>query len=209
MSIATYVFGNIKKQMVTTLGYALLGLLARGPHSGYDLARLMQKPIGFYWHARHSQIYPELARLEAQGLATYEVVTQQDLPSKKVYTITEAGRDTLGRWVTTSPTVPAVRDELVLRAFSLWLVDPHAALAVFGTHEQQHRDQLRQYEVFVQELHDEYGAALEDPRSQGFAEYATLKAGMSYERMYIDWCEWVQQQLARAPRPHEGADHNG
>ncbi len=187
--------------MVTTLGYALLGLLARGAHSGYDLAREMQKPIGFYWHARHSQIYPELARLEAQGLATYEVVTQQDLPSKKVYTITEAGRDALQQWVTTSPNVPAVRDELVLRAFSLWLADPAAARSVFRTHEQQHREQLQQYEVFEQELHDEYGAALDDPSSRGFAEYATLKAGIGYERMYIEWCQWVQQQLAQTTDP--------
>jgi DNA-binding PadR family transcriptional regulator len=183
--------------MVTTLGYALLGLLARGSHSGYDLARAMQKPIGFYWHARHSQIYPELARLEAHGLATFEVVVQHDVPSKKVYTITEAGRTALRDWVITAPNVPAVRDELVLRAFSLWVADPHAAQVVFRTHEQQHREQLRHYELFVQELHDAYGAMLTDPRSQGFGEYATLQAGIAYEQMYIAWCEWVQQQLAQ------------
>ncbi|HEY3085299.1 MAG TPA: PadR family transcriptional regulator [Candidatus Dormibacteraeota bacterium] len=52
---------------VTTLGYAILGLLARQSLSGYDLARRLRRPIGFYWTARHSQIYPELRRLTALG----------------------------------------------------------------------------------------------------------------------------------------------
>lgn len=46
---------------MSTLGYAILGLLAAQPQTGYDLARLMRTPIGYMWTARHSQIYPELA----------------------------------------------------------------------------------------------------------------------------------------------------
>ena len=59
----------------------------------------MKAPIGFYWHARYSQIYPELAKLE--------VVAQHDLPAKKVYTITEKGREALKEWVTTPNTLPS------------------------------------------------------------------------------------------------------
>ena len=77
--------------MVTTLGYALLGLLAREPLSGYDLAQRLKGRVGFFWQARHSQIYPELGRLEAAGLVRHAVVEQQDRPDKKVYTIAEAG----------------------------------------------------------------------------------------------------------------------
>ncbi len=49
--------------MVTSLGYALLALLARTPLTGYDLAQRMLRSTDFFWTARHSQIYPELARL--------------------------------------------------------------------------------------------------------------------------------------------------
>ena len=56
---------------MTTLGYALLGLLARRALSGYDLAREMKRPVGYFWQARHSQIYPQLARLEALGLVAH------------------------------------------------------------------------------------------------------------------------------------------
>ncbi len=67
----------------------------------------MKAPIGFYWHARYSQIYPELAKLEVEELATFEVVAQHDLPAKKVYTITEKGREALKEWVTTPNTLPS------------------------------------------------------------------------------------------------------
>src|SRR5262245_2888646 len=53
--------------LVSTLGYALLSLLTRGPATGYDLTQRMREPIGFFWVAQHSQIYPELARLADDG----------------------------------------------------------------------------------------------------------------------------------------------
>jgi hypothetical protein len=34
---------------MSTLGYAILGLLATQPRTGYDLARLMRTPIGYMW----------------------------------------------------------------------------------------------------------------------------------------------------------------
>ena len=58
----------------SNLGCALLGLLARSPSTGYDLARRMERPVGYFWSARHSQIYPELAKLERAGLVSHEVV---------------------------------------------------------------------------------------------------------------------------------------
>src|SRR3712207_9483471 len=85
---------------VTTLGYAILGLLSREELSGYDLMSRMKARVGFFWEARHSQIYPELARLEEQGLVTYRVVEQRGRPDKKVYEITPEGIEVLKGWVT-------------------------------------------------------------------------------------------------------------
>ena len=49
------------------LGYAILGLLAVEPLTGYQLAQRMRAPIGYMWTAGHSQIYPELAKLLDDG----------------------------------------------------------------------------------------------------------------------------------------------
>jgi len=181
---------------MSTLGYALLGLLARAPASGYDLSRELRAPIGFFWRARHSQIYPELARLEAEGLVSHTAVEQQELPDKKVYTITEAGQEALRRWVT-EPVEPAVvRDELLLKTFSLWLADPAAAAALFREHERRHAEQLRVYEELQRQL-EAKGEEIAHRSSPIFAAYVTLQRGIIYERQYLEWCRWVAEQLER------------
>jgi DNA-binding PadR family transcriptional regulator len=183
------------EQKISTLGYALLGVLARRPRSGYDLAREMQRPIGFYWQARHSQIYPELARIEGLGLVTHEVIVQKDLPAKKVYTITAVGLEALRAWLATGLDMSPVRDELVLRAYSLWLADPAAARELFRDHERMHAEQLRSYEEVERRLLDAAGVKSLPRESPLFAEYATLKIGLAYERAYAEWCRWVVAQL--------------
>lgn len=183
--------------MVATLGYALLGLLARESLSGYDLAQRMKAPVGFFWHARHSQIYPELARLEAAELVVHEVVEQRDRPDKKVYAITATGREALRRWVTAPTEMPSGRDELVLKAYSLWLADPAGAVELFREQERLHAEQLARYEGFRTQLEREYGPALGRLDSPSFATYATLRRGLGYEREYAAWCGWVADQLER------------
>lgn len=52
------------------LRYALLGLLAQRPSSGYELAKVFQKTLDHVWHAQACQLYPELNRLADEGLTT-------------------------------------------------------------------------------------------------------------------------------------------
>jgi hypothetical protein len=47
-----------------SLRLAILGSLSSAPASGYDLARQFGLGLGWFWSASHSQIYPELKRLE-------------------------------------------------------------------------------------------------------------------------------------------------
>ena len=42
-----------------SLRYAVLGLLARRPSTGYELTQTFDRSLRTSWHARHSQIYPE------------------------------------------------------------------------------------------------------------------------------------------------------
>lgn len=178
-----------------TLSYALLGLLAVQPFSGYDLARLMKKPVGLFWQARHSQIYPELARLEAGGFVTHETIAQEDRPDKKIYKISESGLSVLRRWVS-GPVEPApMRDELILKAFCLWLADPAQAIALFQAEEQRHREQLDQYESNLAEGAAEIDPAVELAGSPQFGSHLILNWGIRYEREYADWCRWVVEQL--------------
>lgn len=190
----------------STLAYALLGLLAREPLSGYDLARQMKGPIRFFWHARHSQIYPELARLQAAGWVTHEVVPQADRPAKKVYTVTDSGRAALRDWVAEPMPLQPVRDELTLKAFSLWLADPAAATATFREQARQYRAQQAAFAGFEAQMQAEWGAQLDQPTSPEWALYATLRRGLGFAREAADWAEWVTEQLERAGGAADSGD---
>jgi DNA-binding PadR family transcriptional regulator len=193
---------------ITTLGYALLGILARGPASGYDVSQVMRVPVGFFWHARHSQIYPELAALEARGLLTHTVVEQSDRPAKKVYALTAHGRTALSAWVASPLDVPAVRDELVLRASCVWLSDPAAARALFEAHAARHEQQLAEYEGYRTLMEGSSECRVDDLAAPDFATYATLMRGIGYEREYAAWCRWMADRLA-APQAAPSTEARG
>lgn len=179
-----------------TLSYALLGLLVRDALSGYDLAQYMKKRMGTMWLALPSQIYPELARLEAQGLVRHHVVEQHDYrPDKKVYEITEAGREALQKWVIEPAAAAPLRDEFLLKAYSLWLADPQEAIKRFREQEQHHAKQLAEYEELLERLKREWGHALEDVGSPLFGSSLAINYGISYERNYMEWCRWVINRL--------------
>jgi DNA-binding PadR family transcriptional regulator len=113
---------------VGVLGYAILGLLAVEPLTGYQVAQRMRAPIGYMWTATHSQIYPELAKMQAGGLVRAAVIPGRGPRDTKQYTITAAGRAALQTWVD-SPLTELARSELMLRVRSLWLVSPERTRA--------------------------------------------------------------------------------
>jgi DNA-binding PadR family transcriptional regulator len=84
---------------LTTTEGAVLGLVAFGEASGYDLARLAATSVAQIWTPSQSQIYKTLARLAAQGLAQVREIEQRGRPDKAVYKITRKGRTALRGWL--------------------------------------------------------------------------------------------------------------
>ena len=52
----------------TAVTPVILGLLSLGPRSGYDIKTVVDRSTRFFWAASYGQIYPELRRLEDEGL---------------------------------------------------------------------------------------------------------------------------------------------
>ena len=68
----------------------LLKLLEESPRHGYDVIRLLEDRFMGLYAPSPGTIYPRLQRLEAEGL-----VTQSQEGGRKVYQITDAGREEL------------------------------------------------------------------------------------------------------------------
>jgi DNA-binding PadR family transcriptional regulator len=170
-------------------------LLSRERLSGYDLTRRMKGRVGYFWSARHSQIYPELARLQEGGYVTHSVVEQQERPDKKVYEITAEGLRTLKEWVVQPPVSKPSRDELVLKAYSIWLADPEEAARLFRAEGLRHEEQLAHYEELRVRMQGEWGEEIHRPDSPRFATHAALTRGIIYERGSAEWCRWVADSI--------------
>jgi PadR family transcriptional regulator, regulatory protein AphA len=93
-----------------SLRYAILGYLSTAPGSGYDLAQQLDGGLGWFWSAAHSQIYPELKRLQEADLITSSAETVGDKLEKRVYSITDAGLGELTSWAAGEPLYRPNRD---------------------------------------------------------------------------------------------------
>lgn len=183
---------------VSNLGFAILGLLARRESTGYEVAQRMRRPIGYFWTARHSQIYPELNRLDAAGMVEHEVIDGAGPRPTKRYRITETGRAALAAWVVGELEPQPVRDLEVLRLWSIWTVDPEAADDLIGRLEATHQSVLDRYLEELAEVADQPGAR--DPANPLFATRITLEGGIRSRRTALEWCAWMRGELAAANR---------
>lgn len=166
------------------LRYALLGLLARKPASGYELAKEFEDGLQeFAWNARHSQIYPELARLAKGGLVE---AAEEGARGRRTYAITDAGREDLRAWMISTPAHPYIRSETNLRLFLLGSVErPDAA------------ELLRRFHSYVSDQADELNALFTErgpvpPEHEAWPDRMRLDFG---RRMFTAEREWAADVL--------------
>ncbi len=72
-----------------------LGMLTDGEASGYDLKKAFESSFGHCFAAGFGSIYPALASLAEKGLVSCTEIPQQGKPDRKLYRITDAGRQHL------------------------------------------------------------------------------------------------------------------
>jgi PadR family transcriptional regulator, regulatory protein AphA len=164
-----------------SLRHAILGLLARRPSTGYELTRAFDRSLRSSWHASHSQIYPELAKLEAVELV--EVVGRGARRSK-TYALTPAGHDELRRWLVEAEPDRSQRNESSLRLFLTPLLDASDRRAAYERDLAHVEGEL----AMLRELRAEVEGA---PGPQAFAPQIDLGIRIN---TVLD--EWLRDQLS-------------
>lgn len=108
---------SIEKPFMS-LAHAILGLLQQEEMTGYDLkTSCFDQCIAHLWPADQAQIYRTLDKLVEQGWITCTVAIQQERPNRKVYSVTEAGKAELSRWLQCPQPLPTVREPLLIQLF--------------------------------------------------------------------------------------------
>ena len=97
--------------------YVILGMLALGPRSGYDIKQLADVSTRHFWATSYGQIYPELRALSTKGLIKAEDASK-GTRQRTIYHLTPKGRETLHAWVA-DPAIRnlEIRDEMLLKLF--------------------------------------------------------------------------------------------
>jgi PadR family transcriptional regulator, regulatory protein AphA len=137
-----------------SLRFALLALLTAQPMTGYDLAKAFHSSVGHVWHAPDSQIYPELRRMEHDGLVAGTVVPWGPRGTKTEYAITDAGVSAFREWMGTPLEYARDRDPAHLRAAYLEWTDDAGARAQLEAHRAHFREQRAQWDGQLRAIRD-------------------------------------------------------
>ncbi len=178
-----------KTRALTTTECAVLGLLTRGPMSGYDLKKAIESSVGYFWAPAKSQIYAVLPRLVEAGYATSKKVAQSQRPDKQVYRITARGREAFTDWIDEVPTPPEPNRNLLLLKLYFGDLSSPERLA----------EHVRERRAAAQKLKDELTAFDADPCDDpelDFHANLTRRYGHAVVNAIIRWADETERELA-------------
>jgi DNA-binding PadR family transcriptional regulator len=165
---------------------ALLVLLSQRPSHGYELRDHFQAALGGHWALNAGQIYSSLERLARDGLVVEEGVEKGAGPDKRLWTVTDAGREELANWFASPvPRDYRLRDEVYLKLVLATVVEPARARQVI----------IVQRRELFQELHDLTARRNQlDPRRQ-LARILLLDGAIMHTEAELRWLDMVEARL--------------
>jgi DNA-binding PadR family transcriptional regulator len=163
--------------------HAVLALLADRPAHGYEIKRGLEERFGSVVAPLNAgQVYTTLQRLQRDELVADDAVAQSGRPDKRVYRLTDAGRQALEEWLGVPSAPTRLRDDFFMKlvfAQSLGLADPAALIA-------------RQREAYLRSL-GELERVLADGGADGTTALVVEGAALHLEAdlKWLDRCEEV------------------
>ncbi|WP_367324885.1 PadR family transcriptional regulator [Streptomyces sp. HUAS ZL42] len=177
---------------------AVMAALLEGEASGYDLAKGFEASVANFWMATPQQIYRELERMESEGLVSARVVQQERRPNKRLFSLTEAGREAVRAYTAEVSSKPmAIRDELLVKVQCVDAGDLGAVRAGLTERVERAEAKLARFERLRERLlagrtEEEYLATAER-----VGPYLTLLGGLALERANLQWGRTVLRTLDR------------
>ncbi len=182
-----------------SLEYAILGFLNYRPYTGYDLKKIFDTSVRHFWQADQSQIYRTLTRLTEQGYAVMEKIPQEDRPDRKVYHITDAGRQELLHWLSGPPPISEPRSAPLIQVFFAGQLSDKEILTKFEGFAVIMRAILAQYEQVPSQIRP-FQQEITSPREHYFW-LLTLDNGIRNMRASLEWAESVIEQIKAGKVP--------
>jgi DNA-binding PadR family transcriptional regulator len=178
---------------LTSSAYAVLGLLARRPSSGYELGTRAAGSIDNFWPLTRTHIYGELAKLETLGYVAGVEIEQEHLPDKRVYSVTPQGARALDAWLADpDPGVPRPRQPMLVKLFFGERVAPEEVQALL---EQYRSQALARRNQFAANAAADADAIALDPESPRRFGRAAALFGLRRAEADLAWLDEMQAEL--------------
>ncbi|MBA4385511.1 MAG: hypothetical protein C0410_12305 [Anaerolinea sp.] len=171
-----------------SLEHAILGFLNYKPMTGYELKKMIDVSISHFWPAVQSQIYKTLFRMEADRWLSVETISQETRPPKKVYTITDKGRDEFLGWLETPQPNSETRIVWLIQLFFAGQVEDEKILNILRTLLVGYQQRLQAFAEIPEENRETMKE--DDPRDQ-FFWMLTADFGVAQTVAHIDWLSKV------------------
>lgn len=180
-----------------SLKRGILGLISIRPLSGYDLKRVFDNSLSFFWSAKQSQIYRELSKLSDEGYVTYEVEHQEGRPEKKVYMITPSGEEALRSWLNNFPdtTCTSAKDEFLLRIYFGSKISKDELIFQFTKYIKERENSLKILELFYNNLKQAKGDSYYE--KEKFYWLMTIRKGLLSYEASIRWASECIENLQK------------
>jgi PadR family transcriptional regulator, regulatory protein AphA len=173
------------------VGHVLLGLLQWRPRSGYEIKQLVDRSTRFFWAVSYGQIYPELRRLEEEGLVEAES-DPVGARRRTRYRLTEAGRAELRAWLLEPRAGYELRDEGLLKLFFSQGRDADSVRELA-------RSARRRSEEVAARLR-ELDPDVDDPEP---GPLMVLRFGIALNEWMADWWAQAERRAGRTPTAKE------
>ncbi|MFT5314638.1 MAG: PadR family transcriptional regulator AphA [Candidatus Krumholzibacteriia bacterium] len=175
--------------------------------SGYDIKKMVEVGLSYFWNVSYGQIFPVLNKLVDDGWATKRADPKSGGRKRQEYRATAKGRRAFQKWLNQPSGLPQLRDELKLKFF-LTSRSPSTEgirlLEEYGQQQRAHLDMLLESEVVLRaalnqpdmpedllELQDALGWE-EKPNTGDHAQellvfYLTLRSGVLVAEARVAW----------------------
>lgn len=182
-----------------SLEHAILGFLNYRPYSGYDLKKFFDTSVRHFWPADQSQIYRTLSRMSENDWVEIEVIHQESRPDRKVYHITETGKQELRQWLVTPLTPEENRSADMIQVFFAAQLSDEEILAIFERTAAMMRSGLEHYAHIPRKI-ESYSEYTDSPR-EFFFWMLTLDIGIQNLKSSLEFLEALIQRIQNGELP--------
>ncbi|MBN1487010.1 MAG: PadR family transcriptional regulator [Anaerolineae bacterium] len=171
----------------------ILGLLAQQPMSGYDIKRLSESLSWLIGGLSYGSLYPALHALLQEGLVEVDVVQNEDRPPRKVYSLTNKGKQVIKSWGS-----QPIKKEASLKDFVMCLfMGSNLPLSSLEEHIRQRKLQVRQHrDTLVQMMERESNIV-------DLGHRMAMGYGLAIANAELAWLESMLAELSKDPLPME------